>query len=923
MPGVRWVRRCVLVVVFAFVVSACGGGDGGGDAVEPVSDGGETVGDAPVVLSSSGLDLGRLAEAVETLDPDAVCPDVVSPESFDGVVEVGRIEDGCASIEYVALEGRSVEEVREELSDDPSVFAVGAPAVDLVAEQAPVPPFDGDGYESGQWWHWQDMGADVLWDPEGWVYDNSRRRVQGWPSGQQVVVAVIDSGVDGAHRDLDDNVLTSGHSCHRRTQTRPDGSLQGRHGTHVAGLVAAEQNNGVDVAGLAPQAKILPVKVHFPMDFGNRVIKTNPADEDCYDMVKTLTHAIDLARTGGADVINLSLRWNKERDYAVVAEREGLFGAIGKFVVGADTVEWAIEVARLQGIVVVAAAGNCGDDRKVENLDTDGDGLLDPDSNGAPIWYLRADQSDTSGTWEFFWRVSGCRAHNQSQRPASYPEVIAVAATNRNGNRAVFSTANADVDVAAPGKQLWSTVPGGTAHDSGTSMASPIVSAAVAHMKARFPQATPKQIADALKSTASTHPRRTDSLGYGIIDPKAAIEHLDKNFNPEPPPQAEPELPSIIPNVGDPTPQSTTPAPTQPGEVTGLAYDPATLTATWNPADNANTYQVNLLIIDEDTEGGVVEVGITCCSFELDDSGITHVSVRAVNDTAEGPWSPRTPIPPPPTTTPVPQIGSPTYTTLTAGFEHSCAITSDGTIDCWGSNDWGQTDAPDGEFTSIATGHLHSCAINTGGTVECWGKSDLNQTQAPAGQFTAVTAGNDFSCGIRPDQTVACWGYDSQRHNENPDAPIDPPEEPDGRFAAISAGSEHACGIRLDGTIACWGSNRIGQHDGIPSGQFTAISAGYYHTCGIRSDSTIACWGGPNRFRQGDLDPPDDRFTAISAGFDYTCGIRTDKTVSCWGTNTGDGQADPPDGEFIAIAAYVSHTCGIMTNQVVVCWGRI
>ena len=261
-------------------------------------------------------------------------------------------------------------------------------------------------------------------------------------------------------------------------------------------------------------------------------------------------------------------------------------------------------------------------------------------------------------------------------------------------------------------------------------------------------------------------------------------------------------------------------------------------------------------------------------------------------------------------------------TAITAGSEHSCAIAPDATIDCWGSNDWGQTDAPDGLFTAIATGRHHSCAINATGTVACWGKSDLDQTDAPEGQFTAVTAGNDFSCGLKPDQTVACWGYDAERHNADPDAPIEPPESPEGRFTAISAGNSHSCGITADGAIACWGSNRTGQQEGIPAGRFTAIAAGYHHTCGIRTDGTVVCWGSPNRYLEGDLDAPDGQFTAIAGGFDYTCGIRTDGTVACWGTNNWDGQADPPDGEFAAIAAYVSHTCGIRANQIIACWGR-
>ena len=61
--------------------------------------------------SLSGLDVQRLAEAVATLDPDAVCAEPVLPESYVGVLEVARIEGGCAVVEYVVVGERSIEEV--------------------------------------------------------------------------------------------------------------------------------------------------------------------------------------------------------------------------------------------------------------------------------------------------------------------------------------------------------------------------------------------------------------------------------------------------------------------------------------------------------------------------------------------------------------------------------------------------------------------------------------------------------------------------------------------------------------------------------------------------------------------------------------------------------------------------------------------
>ncbi len=75
-----------------------------------------------------------------------------------------------------------------------------------------------------------------------------------------------------------------------------------------------------------------------------------------------------------------------------------------------------------------------------------------------------------------------------------------------------------------------------------------------------------------------------------------------------------------------------------------------------------------------------------------------------------------------------------------------------------------QLDAPEGTFSAISVGgpsyagHGHSCGIKTDGTVACWGNNDWGQSDAPEGTFTAISAGNAHTCGIRSDGTIACWG---------------------------------------------------------------------------------------------------------------------------------------------------------------------
>ena len=120
-----------------------------------------------------------------------------------------------------------------------------------------------------------------------------------------------------------------------------------------------------------------------------------------------------------------------------------------------------------------------------------------------------------------------------------------------------------------------------------------------------------------------------------------------------------------------------------------------------------------------------------------------------------------------------------------------------GSITCWGLNDRGQTDAPEGAFKAVSAGVNHSCGVRADGSIACWGLNSFDQSDAPAGTFKAVAAGFLHSCGVRTDGTAICWGYNNWGQTE---APV-------GRFEAVSSGWAHNCGVRADGTVTCWGNN--------------------------------------------------------------------------------------------------------------------
>ncbi|MEI2716521.1 MAG: S8 family serine peptidase [Candidatus Nanopelagicales bacterium] len=141
-----------------------------------------------------------------------------------------------------------------------------------------------------------------------------------WPlaTGRGVTVAVLDSGVDASHPDLA-GALVPGTSTRGGDRSAPDTDPNG-HGTHVAGVIAARANNGLGVAGVAPEASIMPVKV---------------LGSDGSGWLSDVTEGIVWATDHGATVINLSLGGP---DASVMAP--------------------AVEYAQRRGVTVVAAAGN-------------------------------------------------------------------------------------------------------------------------------------------------------------------------------------------------------------------------------------------------------------------------------------------------------------------------------------------------------------------------------------------------------------------------------------------------------------------------------------------------------------------------------------------------------------------------------------
>ena len=270
--------------------------------------------------------------------------------------------------------------------------------------------------------------------------------VEAWnvTKGAGIKVAVLDSGVANDNPDITPKVAARANFTSGET-----GDDNYGHGTHVAGIVAATANNTQGVAGTCPGCTILDGKVLNDSGVGS---------------TSSLASGIDWAVSNGAKVINMSL--------GVRASR---------------TLETAVNNAWNKGAVLVAAAGNGGNQSKIY--------------------------------------------------PGSYPNVIAVAATDNNDAKASFSTYGASwVDIAAPGVNVYSTFPNHTfvlgtqnkrsfGYDvgNGTSMSSAIVAAAAALAWSSNPGATQVSVRSKLESTADKIAGTGNYWAHGRVNAYNAV----------------------------------------------------------------------------------------------------------------------------------------------------------------------------------------------------------------------------------------------------------------------------------------------------------------------------------------------------------------------------------------------------------------
>lgn len=334
--------------------------------------------------------------------------------------------------------------------------------------------------------HYEQIGLPQAWEA---IVETGKQ------PGEDVIVAVADTGIFLDHEDLTNKLSNDGFDFISNASVAKDNESDGLlgdidsnpddpgdgpdiassswHGTHVAGTIAAETNNNVGLAGVAWETQIMPLRVLGEGGgLNNDIMNSLLYAADLFDDLKPLQQA---------HIVNLSLGGSEPSQ----AEQE------------------VIDAVRAQGLFIVASAGNDGND-----------GL---------------------------------------SFPASYDGVISVAAVNGQKQRAFYSQFNPQVDVTAPGGEflgvnnnanlvacvgvLSSYVTEGNSSGAresstnclqGTSMSAPHVSGVIALMKSIYPQLTPEEFDTLLASGEISDdlgtPGRDDEFGHGLINAEKAVQ---------------------------------------------------------------------------------------------------------------------------------------------------------------------------------------------------------------------------------------------------------------------------------------------------------------------------------------------------------------------------------------------------------------
>lgn len=313
-------------------------------------------------------------------------------------------------------------------------------------------------------------------------------------------------------------------------------------------------------------------------------------------------------------------------------------------------------------------------------------------------------------------------------------------------------------------------------------------------------------------------------------------------------------------------------------------------------------------------------------------------------------------------------------TAFAVGASHACLRVIDGTLRCFGSDEAGQLGLGSEEggdagtvvpptapkvvpglrgVEEIAAGGAHTCVRLDDGSVRCWGANDFGQLGdsttttrrspiilAAVRDVRAISAGGAHTCAILADKSVSCWGRnDDGQLGDGSTTSRSTPVKVVGieDVEQIAAGTFHTCARRSDSTVYCWGRNDEGQiGDGttasprpratlaIGTGPASAIAVGLSDSCAVLPDNTVRCWGKLLGRRTATPFIGLTTVAALSLGASGTstelCARLTDGSIRC----AEDAKTAPALVHGIVNAAQIaggaSFTCARLTDGAVRCW---
>jgi len=418
----------------------------------------------PSEMSMAQIEAINLAHGVELLEPimaqeNTFVLRVTAASPLDALAMANLYQESGSVLysapNFVRLSSQDIEPSQEKLNPIGPLYT----------------PNDYYYYGGDQWYlnntqqygTWMTLDADID-APEAWNITKG---------SSDIVIAIVDEGVDLAHVDLAGNMVSGYDATGLGSAGAPAGD--GAHGTAVAGIAAAVSNNTIGIAGVCQLCKIMPIRIAYSDTEGDWVTT------DVW-----ISEAIAWAYTHGADVLNNS--WgggsastliNTAINNAVTLGRGGL-GSVVVAAAGNNNTATVIYPASQSNVIAVGALNMC-DARKTATYDN---------CNGNESWwgssYGTALDIAAAGVWLTTTDITGTAGY--SDGTGTYPAEY-------------------------------------TGYMNGTSGASPIVSGVAGLILSKNPNYAPAQVQTILQSTADdlNTPGRDDETGYGRVNAFRAV----------------------------------------------------------------------------------------------------------------------------------------------------------------------------------------------------------------------------------------------------------------------------------------------------------------------------------------------------------------------------------------------------------------